>query len=204
MGIGAPFWVDDSDFDISDYIVKAPTDGLITRDRFDTILGNIMAKRIDRKRPLWKMTLIGPLEERIFGLSVKIDHILGDGYSALATIVSVLSDIHNAPCEHTEKKHVVQPRLKDFTLLRLAVWEWCHFSISRLLEIATMLRSREIREEIFRLVRITPKVIRTEFFSFAPKSELNRPLSPIMLENLRQIYMWELTGNGSFFQYDFQ
>src|SRR5829696_6447189 len=85
LGLGAPAWVDDEDFDIADHVVRAEAGGAarpIGEDRFRRHAAELMGTRLDHTRPLWRLDVF-ELSERRTGLVMRIHHAMADGISAL-------------------------------------------------------------------------------------------------------------------------
>ena len=76
-----PAWVDDTHFDIDRHVVEwaVPTPGGPTQ--LDNLVGQVMATRMDRSRPLWDLTLADGLEGGRWALVCRVHHALADGVS---------------------------------------------------------------------------------------------------------------------------
>src|SRR5581483_2084756 len=79
LGLGRPFWVEDSDFDI-DYHVRRiglPSPG--GDAELAEICGDIASRPLDRSRPLWEMWVIEGLANGHVGIFAKMHHATIDG-----------------------------------------------------------------------------------------------------------------------------
>lgn len=95
-GFTRPLMVDDPDFDIDNHFerVALPPPG---DDRELTeLIGKILARKIDRSRPLWEATLIEGLERGRVAFVWKIHHSIMDGASG-AELFPTLMDLEPNP-----------------------------------------------------------------------------------------------------------
>src|ERR687888_400276 len=58
LRLGAPVWVDDPGFDVAAHVTAGPTPG---EGDLAAIVAELMGERLDHRRPLWPMDLVGPL-----------------------------------------------------------------------------------------------------------------------------------------------
>ena len=79
LGLDYPYWVEDEDFDLDFHVRgwhclrRATASSLRSR--------RIMARPLDRARPLWELYLIHGLESGYTGMLTKIHHAVIDGLS---------------------------------------------------------------------------------------------------------------------------
>jgi hypothetical protein len=101
-----PCWVDadvDYEWHVSEAHVAEPLDD----DGFRALAGELLAERLDRERPLWRID-VAPLTEERTALIGRIHHAMADGVTAIATWGSLLWD--ERPASKEAKKTVkVQP-----------------------------------------------------------------------------------------------
>ena len=90
LGLDYPYWVDDEDFDIDFHVrelaLPSPDDKKLAEQ-----VARIMARPLDRARPLWEAYLIHGLADGQVALLTKIHHAVVDGVSG-NEILSVLLD----------------------------------------------------------------------------------------------------------------
>ena len=96
MGLGAPAWVDDDSFEITNHVVWADGGRPLDADGFRRRAGELMGTRLDHTRPLWRLDVFG-LEEERTGLVMRIHHAMADGISALRIGEDLLWDPHPDP-----------------------------------------------------------------------------------------------------------
>lgn len=96
FGIDKPYWVEDPNFDLDDHLrhVAVPSPG--GREEVAELCEQIMARPLDRRKPLWEMWVIEGLEGGWVGQLTKIHHAAIDGVSG-AEILGVLLDMAPEP-----------------------------------------------------------------------------------------------------------
>jgi WS/DGAT/MGAT family acyltransferase len=92
FGLDYPYWIDDPDFDLEYHVRELaipppPTDAKLAEQ-----VARIIARPLDRARPLWEVYLIHGLRDQRVGLLTKIHHALIDGVSG-AEIMGALLDL---------------------------------------------------------------------------------------------------------------
>ena len=83
-GIAAPAWVDDEDFDLSYHVRRSalPRPGTLAQLR--ELVARLVARPLDRERPLWEVYLVEGLEGGRVSLIVKSHQALVDGSETVA------------------------------------------------------------------------------------------------------------------------
>lgn len=78
-GLAAPVWVEDEDFDLTFHVRQSalPRPGSLQQLR--DFVGRVMARRLDRARPLWETYLVEGVEGGRFALVTKSHQVLVDG-----------------------------------------------------------------------------------------------------------------------------
>ncbi len=82
-GIAAPIWVDDPDFDITYHVRQSAVPRPGTMAQVEELVARIIARPLDRSRPLWEMYLIEGLEGGRFAILAKSHQTLVDGISTI-------------------------------------------------------------------------------------------------------------------------
>src|SRR6188472_912687 len=77
--LAGPVWVDDENFDLTFHVRRSalPRPGTLVQLR--EFVGRVLARRLDRSRPLWEMYLVEGLEDGRFALVAKSHLALVDG-----------------------------------------------------------------------------------------------------------------------------
>ena len=82
LGLARPLWVDYPDFDIREHVRLHESNGAVDRAGLLQIAAVLMAERLDHTRPLWRMDLVGPLENGGSAIVWRIHHCMADGVTA--------------------------------------------------------------------------------------------------------------------------
>jgi diacylglycerol O-acyltransferase len=90
--IANPVWVDDDQFDIDHHLRlrRLPEPGADSDLR--ELVGEVMAERLDRSRPLWEMYIVEGLSDHRFAVVTKTHHAMVDGATALDIGQVILDD----------------------------------------------------------------------------------------------------------------
>ncbi len=87
-----PYWVDDADFDLDFHVRELALPPPGTNEKLAEQVARIIARPLDRARPLWELYLIHGLENGYVAMLTKIHHATIDGLSG-AEIMGVLFDL---------------------------------------------------------------------------------------------------------------
>src|SRR3954463_12910749 len=92
LGLDFPYWIDDPDFDLNFHVreIALPPPG--SDNQLSEQVSRIMARPLDRSRPLWELYLIHGLELGFSAVLTKIPHAVIDGMSG-AEIMGLLLDL---------------------------------------------------------------------------------------------------------------
>jgi diacylglycerol O-acyltransferase / wax synthase len=97
-GLGLPVWVDDPEFDLDFHVrrsaLAAPGSEAVLLD----LVGRLLARQLDRSRPLWEVYLIEGLADGRFAVVTKTHHAMVDGLASM-DIGAVLLDLTPQPRE---------------------------------------------------------------------------------------------------------
>ncbi|GAB04921.1 wax ester/triacylglycerol synthase family O-acyltransferase [Gordonia amarae] len=91
MDLDQPYWCDDPDFDIKAHIYDVGIAAPGSRDQLKELVSRIIARPLDRSRPLWEIAVINGLEDGKTAVISTVHHSLIDGGSG-NDINSVLLD----------------------------------------------------------------------------------------------------------------
>ncbi len=91
-----PVWVDDPHFDIDRHLHRVAVPAPGDERELALLVGELVATRLPRTKPLWEMWLIEGLEGGRFALLTKVHHSLADGESGVE-LVELLFDFEADP-----------------------------------------------------------------------------------------------------------
>jgi diacylglycerol O-acyltransferase / wax synthase len=102
LGLNAPVWVDDEQFDVSRHVVPARS------DQFGEIVSACMSEPLPHDRPLWQLCIAERLEDGRVGVVGKAHHCMVDGIAAVE-LASLLLDDEPDPPEPEHDRWSPQP-----------------------------------------------------------------------------------------------
>jgi WS/DGAT/MGAT family acyltransferase len=83
LGLGTPFWVDDETFDVRRHVSRATLPAPGSDLELQALSGRLLAPPLDRRKPLWELTLVDGFAEARFAIVYKTHHAMADGISAV-------------------------------------------------------------------------------------------------------------------------
>jgi WS/DGAT/MGAT family acyltransferase len=92
LGLDFPYWIEDADFDLHFHVREIALPPAGTHDQLSEQVSRIMARPLDRSRPLWELYLIHGLQKGRSAVLTKIHHAVIDGMSG-AEIMGLLLDL---------------------------------------------------------------------------------------------------------------
>ncbi|TML58592.1 MAG: wax ester/triacylglycerol synthase family O-acyltransferase [Actinobacteria bacterium] len=103
-----PLWIEDPDFELEHHVrrVALPAPGDL--DELARFSAEMMARPLDRRRPLWEMYVVEGLENDFIATVTKIHHSAIDGVSG-AELTVVLLDLEPEPAETAPPDEPWQP-----------------------------------------------------------------------------------------------
>ena len=101
--LAAPVWVDDENFDLTFHVRQSALPRPGTFAQLREFVGRVLARRLDRSRPLWEMYLVEGLEGGRFALVAKSHLCLVDGIDTV-DIGQVLLDAEPEPTASTGER----------------------------------------------------------------------------------------------------
>ncbi len=78
-----PVWVDDENFDLIYHVRRSALPRPGSAAQLGELVGRIMGRRLNRRKPLWEVYLVEGLHDGRFALVTKTHHALVDGVNAL-------------------------------------------------------------------------------------------------------------------------
>jgi WS/DGAT/MGAT family acyltransferase len=108
LNLDYPYWVDDPDFDLEFHVreIALPAPGSEAQLAEQT--ARLVARPLDRSRPLWELYLIQGLDDGHIAVLTKIHHAVVDGLSG-AEIMAALLDLTPQGREVTESSPPAEP-----------------------------------------------------------------------------------------------
>ncbi|GAA5120657.1 WS/DGAT/MGAT family O-acyltransferase [Pseudonocardia adelaidensis] len=97
-GLGLPVWVDDPEFDLAFHVRRSALPAPGTEEELLDLVGRLLARQLDRSRPLWEVYLVEGLADGRFAVVTKTHHAMVDGLASM-DIGAVLLDLTPEPRE---------------------------------------------------------------------------------------------------------
>ncbi|MER3395575.1 MAG: wax ester/triacylglycerol synthase family O-acyltransferase [Acidimicrobiia bacterium] len=178
MGIVPPEWVDDERFDLRYHIrrVALPSPG--RESQLFNLVGHIMSRPLDRRRPLWEMYLVEGLQNGRGAIVQKTHHALVDGISAVDIGTVMLDFTPNAtvgdpePWEPRSGRSLAE-RVTEFALERARSPKKALQTLSSALK-----APREIANAIHERATGIGSLMSSKGGLIAPPSPINKAISP--------------------------
>jgi diacylglycerol O-acyltransferase len=111
FGLGLPSWEYDSEFDLRRH-VREVTLKRGTDTEMRAVAGKLFSQVMDRRHPLWDITLVRGLKADRTGLIFRLHHCLADGIAGVGIINALLDPSPDAPPlpKRDVKFHIPKPR----------------------------------------------------------------------------------------------
>jgi diacylglycerol O-acyltransferase / wax synthase len=90
FGLDHPFWVDDPDFDLDFHVRHTAVPPPATDDQLAELVARIIARPLDRSRPLWESYVVEGLGNDRFAILTKVHHATIDGASGAELLTMML------------------------------------------------------------------------------------------------------------------
>ena len=119
-GLSRPVWVDDPGFDVAYHVRRSALPQPGTRAQLEELVGRLMARPLDRARPLWEMYLIEGLEDGCFAVVTKSHQVLVGGNGAIDIAQVMLDSSPDVP-EDTPDAWNPRPEPSDVELISSAI-----------------------------------------------------------------------------------
>lgn len=99
LGLAPPVWADDPQFELARHVVHAPAPDPLPRDELPRLVGRLMAGRLDRAHPLWRMD-VAPLSDPP-GTAIiwRLHHAMADGATSVRLARALLWDGADDPAD---------------------------------------------------------------------------------------------------------
>lgn len=103
LGLHHPLWIEDPDFDIDDHIRAIGLPGPGGDEELAEVVGELVARPLDRSRPLWEVWVIEGLASGHVAVLSKVHHAAIDGASGNELTVALL-DLTPEVAEHVPEE----------------------------------------------------------------------------------------------------
>ncbi len=90
LGLDLPYWADDPDFDLGFHIREAAVPPPGDDRQVAETVARIVARPLDRSRPLWELYLLHGLRDGRIGVLTKVHHSAADGVSGNELLTALL------------------------------------------------------------------------------------------------------------------
>jgi diacylglycerol O-acyltransferase / wax synthase len=90
LGLDLPYWIEDPNFDIDFHIRHHAVPPPGTSEQLAEVVSRIVARPLDRSRPLWEMYIIEGLEGGLIAQLTKVHHAAIDGAAGAAMLAIIL------------------------------------------------------------------------------------------------------------------
>jgi diacylglycerol O-acyltransferase len=98
FGLGQPVWIEDPELDLDAHVKRARLPSPGGAAELTEFVADLLARPLDRSRPLWEMVITEGLEGGRSALVVKLHHAILDGVSA-ASLLGTFLDLGPRPRE---------------------------------------------------------------------------------------------------------
>ncbi len=85
-GVVSPYWVDDEAFDLTFHVRRSALPRPGTMAQLHELVSRLVARPLDRERPLWEVYLIEGLEHGRVAMVLKAHQALIDGVDTVALV----------------------------------------------------------------------------------------------------------------------
>lgn len=167
FGLHQPMCVRDPAFDL-DFHLRELT--LEPGQSLDDLFASLAERHLDRRHPLWQLTLVNGLPDGAQALILKYHHCLADGVAALTTFSRIFSDAPTEPVPGVDLPWHPEPIPGRLQLLVVAL---LHHLLALLRLPALALRTKRGMDAVA-AHKATAAVAVPEFSGAAPNSALNR------------------------------
>lgn len=120
--VARPVWVDDQDFDIAYHVRRSALPKPGDQAQLNELVGRLMSRPLDRKRPLWEIYLVEGLSRGRIAIVTKTHHAMVDGVSAMDISQAIL-DVTPTPRETPEDLWMPRPEPGSLELVLAAAGE---------------------------------------------------------------------------------
>src|SRR5215208_2143120 len=99
LGLDHPSWINDPDFDLDFHVRHTAVPPPGNDEKLATTVSRLIARPLDRRRPLWLSYVIEGLSDDRFAVLTIFHHAAVDGASGVELLTLMLDDAHDAPSD---------------------------------------------------------------------------------------------------------
>jgi WS/DGAT/MGAT family acyltransferase len=171
LGLNAPLWVDDEDFDPAEHIHRSAAEDL------PQLADAVLSEPLRRDRPLWEFWIADQLRDGSIGLVGKAHHCMVDGIAAVELGSLLLDPGADEPLPHEADEHdwLPAPAPHALELLARGAWDRTRDQLELLRYPLALARSPLALPG---LGLRTARALAGAMLPVAPPSRLNEPGSP--------------------------
>jgi diacylglycerol O-acyltransferase / wax synthase len=147
-----PYWVDDPDFDIDFHVRHHAVPPPGTSEQLAETVSRIVARPLDRRRPLWELYVIEGLEGGRIAQLTKVHHATIDGVSGAQMLAALLDTDPDVRPSGEVHEWEAEPIPTDSDLLRMTALEylrrpekWVRLNVRFMRELAAGTRNGSVR-----------------------------------------------------------
>ncbi len=93
FGLDRPYWINDPDFDLDMHINHVAIPEVGGQEYVEDLIARLIAKPMDRSRPLWEVYVIEGLPGGDFGIFTKVHHATIDGAAGAEMLATILAPV---------------------------------------------------------------------------------------------------------------
>lgn len=114
-----PVWIEDPDFDLDYHLRERTVAAPGGPDEVEAVVADVLPRLLDRRHPLWRITLLHGLAGGRQGLLFQIHHALADGAAILYTLDQLLGPVPDGPPppvpppDHPRRSALLRQALRD-------------------------------------------------------------------------------------------
>lgn len=181
LGIDRPYWIEDPDFDpefhVRELALPAPGDS----SQLSEQVARIVARPLDRSRPLWELYVIHGLEGGRVALLTKMHHAAVDGVSGIE-VLTTLMDVERdpAPVPPPDEEWRPDPVPTEWELLGRGYLGWLQrpMGLWRAQQRLVRAGARRSTDRGFRIAGRPDGALLNRPLTPAPHTSFNRVISP--------------------------
>jgi diacylglycerol O-acyltransferase / wax synthase len=102
LGLDHPYWIEDPSFDLDFHVLHTAVPPPGTDDQLAALVGRLVSRPLDRRKPLWLSYVIEGLPDRRFAVLTIVHHATIDGASGVELMTLMLDDSPEGGAEPPE------------------------------------------------------------------------------------------------------